>query len=122
MLAFSVVVLGGLGSIPGALIGGLVFGLVYEFGGTYCSSQRDVIIFAILILVLVVRPTGLLGREGLPLIGTWRSWSLGAALAILAAAPRPFRGSAPRRDDGAARAAAGGAVCLQHHRRSCSTR
>src|SRR5919202_2077906 len=64
VLAFSVVVLGGLGSIPGALLGGLVFGLVYEFGGTYVLSQRDVLIFAILILVLVVKPTGLLGRVG----------------------------------------------------------
>jgi branched-chain amino acid transport system permease protein len=64
VLAFSVVVLGGLGSIPGALLGGLVFGLVYEFGGTYLLAQRDVVIFAILILVLVLRPTGLLGREG----------------------------------------------------------
>ena len=64
ILAFSVVVLGGLGSIPGALLGGLVFGLVNEFGGAYMSPQRDVIIFAILILVLVIRPTGLLGREG----------------------------------------------------------
>lgn len=64
VLAFSVVVLGGLGSIPGALLGGLVFGLVYEFGGTYFLSQRDVLIFAILIVVLVVRPTGLLGKEG----------------------------------------------------------
>ena len=64
VLAFSVVVLGGLGSIPGALVGGLVFGLVYEFGGTYMLSQRDVIIFAILIVVLVLRPRGLLGREG----------------------------------------------------------
>ena len=64
VLAFSVVVLGGLGSIPGALLGGLVFGLVYELGGTYLLPQRDVIVFAILILVLVVRPRGLLGREG----------------------------------------------------------
>jgi branched-chain amino acid transport system permease protein len=64
VLAFSVVVLGGLGSIPGALLGGLVFGLVYEFAGTYVLSQRDLVIFAILILVLVWRPTGLLGREG----------------------------------------------------------
>src|SRR5919199_3697113 len=64
VLAFSVVVLGGLGSIPGALVGGLVFGLVYEFGGTYVLSQRDVLIFAILIVVLVLRPRGLLGREG----------------------------------------------------------
>ena len=64
VLAFSVVVLGGLGSIPGALIGGLAFGLVNEFSSTYVLAQRDVVIFAILILVLVIRPTGLLGREG----------------------------------------------------------
>lgn len=64
ILAFSIVVLGGLGSIPGVLVGGIVFGLVYEFAGIYMLSQRDVIIFAILILVLVVKPTGLLGREG----------------------------------------------------------
>jgi branched-chain amino acid transport system permease protein len=64
ILAFSVVVLGGLGSVPGALLGGLVFGLVYEFAGTYMLPQRDVAIFAILILVLVVKPTGLMGREG----------------------------------------------------------
>jgi branched-subunit amino acid ABC-type transport system permease component len=37
---------------------------VYEFGGTYVLSQRDVVIFVILILVLVIKPTGLLGREG----------------------------------------------------------
>jgi branched-chain amino acid transport system permease protein len=64
ILAFSVVVLGGLGSIPGALLGGLVFGLVNEFAGTYALEQRDVVIFAILVLVLVVRPTGLLGKAG----------------------------------------------------------
>src|ERR1700737_3244683 len=53
--AFGVWALGGLGSIPGALLGVLVFGLVYEFGGTYVLPQRDVVIFAILILVLVIR-------------------------------------------------------------------
>jgi branched-chain amino acid transport system permease protein len=64
ILAFSVVVLGGLGSIPGALLGGIVFGLVSEFAGVYLLGQRDVVIFAILVLVLVLRPTGLLGKEG----------------------------------------------------------
>lgn len=64
ILAFSVVVLGGLGSVPGALVGGLAFGLIYEFSSTYALPQRDVIIFAILIVVLVVKPTGLFGREG----------------------------------------------------------
>jgi branched-chain amino acid transport system permease protein len=64
ILAFSVVVLGGLGSIPGALVGGLVFGLVNEFAGTYALEEREVVVFAILVFVLIVRPTGLLGREG----------------------------------------------------------
>ena len=64
ILAFSVVVLGGLGSIPGALVGGLVFGLVNEFAGTYALEEREVVVFAILIVVLVTRPTGLLGKQG----------------------------------------------------------
>jgi len=64
ILAFSVVILGGLGSIPGALLGGLAFGLVNEFSGIYLLSQRDVVLFAILIVVLVTKPTGLLGRVG----------------------------------------------------------
>jgi branched-chain amino acid transport system permease protein len=64
ILAFSVVVLGGLGSIPGALLGGLAFGLVSEFSSIYLLPQRDVVVFAIMILVLVTRPTGLLGKEG----------------------------------------------------------
>lgn len=64
ILAFSVVVLGGLGSIPGALVGGLAFGLVSEFAGTYALEQRDVVIFAVLVIVLIARPTGLLGRQG----------------------------------------------------------
>jgi branched-chain amino acid transport system permease protein len=64
VLAFSIVVLGGLGSIPGVLVGGVVFGLVYEFAGTYLLSQRDVVIFALLILVLIIKPTGLMGRKG----------------------------------------------------------
>ncbi|GAC1506707.1 MAG: branched-chain amino acid ABC transporter permease [Candidatus Dormibacteraceae bacterium] len=63
-LAFSVVVLGGLGSIPGALVGGLVFGLVNEYAGTYALEEREVVVFALLIFILVVRPTGLLGRSG----------------------------------------------------------
>ncbi|HEU5423138.1 MAG TPA: branched-chain amino acid ABC transporter permease [Nitrolancea sp.] len=64
VLAFSVVVLGGLGSIPGALLGGLAFGMVNEFASVYALPQRDVVVFTILILVLVLKPTGLLGREG----------------------------------------------------------
>lgn len=62
--AFTVVVLGGLGSIPGALLGGLVLGIVSEFATTWLPDQAQVLVFALLIFVLVVKPTGLLGKEG----------------------------------------------------------
>ena len=72
--AFIVVILGGLGSVPGALAGGIVFGLIDQFsqaplphGGLFGWSSlariKDVIFFAVLLIVLIVRPTGLLGRE-----------------------------------------------------------
>src|SRR5260370_38604091 len=54
ILAFSVVVLGGLGSVPGALIGGLEFGRIYEFASAYVRPPRHVIVFAILIGALVL--------------------------------------------------------------------
>jgi branched-chain amino acid transport system permease protein len=68
--AFAVVVLGGLGSIPGALIGGLVFGLLDQtisstsIGGFQLGALKEALIFLAMVLVLVVRPTGLLGKEG----------------------------------------------------------
>jgi branched-chain amino acid transport system permease protein len=61
--AFVAAVLGGIGSIPGALLGGLILGFAETFVAAYLSSSyRDAIAFAILILVLLVRPSGLLGR------------------------------------------------------------
>jgi len=61
--AFTAAVLGGIGNVPGAMLGGIIIGLVEAFGGQYIStSWVDVIIFSILVLVLVVRPAGLLGR------------------------------------------------------------
>lgn len=61
--AFSAAVLGGIGSIPGAMVGGLFLGVAEVFGGVYIDSAfRDAIAFAILILVLLFRPAGLLGR------------------------------------------------------------
>jgi branched-chain amino acid transport system permease protein len=61
--AFVAAVLGGIGSVPGAMVGGLVLGLSEEFvAGYLLSSYRDAIAFGILILVLLVRPTGLFGR------------------------------------------------------------
>jgi len=73
--AFLVVILGGLGSVPGALAGGLLFGFIDQFsqaplpgggifGLTSFSGLKDAIFFVVLLLVLVIRPTGLLGREG----------------------------------------------------------
>jgi len=62
--AFTAAVLGGIGNIPGAMIGGLVIGLIESVGGQVLAVRwTDVIIFSILIIVLVLRPSGLLGRS-----------------------------------------------------------
>jgi branched-chain amino acid transport system permease protein len=62
--AFAAAVLGGIGSIPGAMLGGLVLGVTEVFGVAIgYSSYRDAIAFAILVLVLLVKPTGLLGQK-----------------------------------------------------------
>ena len=63
MKAFTAAVLGGIGSIPGAMIGGLLLGLAESFTAAYLSSEyKDVVAFSLLILVLLFRPTGLLGK------------------------------------------------------------
>jgi branched-chain amino acid transport system permease protein len=62
--AFVAAVLGGIGSVPGAMIGGLAIGIVEILSKTYISSQlADAIVFAILIVVLLVKPTGILGKK-----------------------------------------------------------
>ncbi len=62
--AFVAAVLGGIGSIPGAMIGGLVLGIVEILSKTYISSQlSDAIVFGILVVVLLVKPTGILGKK-----------------------------------------------------------
>ncbi len=62
--AFVAAVLGGIGSIPGAALGGLIIGLVETFvSGTAASTYRDAIAFAILIAILVFKPSGLLGKR-----------------------------------------------------------
>jgi len=64
MKAFAAAVLGGIGSIPGAMIGGLTLGIMEIMGVAYLSSSyKDAIAFAILILVLLIRPQGLLGKK-----------------------------------------------------------
>ncbi|SHN73028.1 branched-chain amino acid ABC transporter permease [Desulfovibrio litoralis] len=61
--AFTAAVLGGIGSIPGAMLGGLVLGLCESFGTGYISSDyEDAFAFSLLILILIIRPSGLLGK------------------------------------------------------------
>ena len=62
--AFTAAVFGGIGSVPGAMLGGILLGIIEIFGKAYISTQlSDAIVFAVLILVLLVRPTGLLGKK-----------------------------------------------------------
>jgi branched-chain amino acid transport system permease protein len=64
LIAFTTVVLGGMGSFVGAMIGGLVIGVVEAMGGLFLGdSLGQVGIFAIFILILLFRPTGLLGHK-----------------------------------------------------------
>jgi branched-chain amino acid transport system permease protein len=61
--AFTAAVLGGIGSLPGAMLGGVLIGLIEAFWSAYFTiAYKDVAVFAILVLVLIFRPTGLLGR------------------------------------------------------------
>lgn len=62
--AFTAAVLGGIGSIPGAMIGGVLLGVIEIFSRAYISTQlSDAIVFAVLIIVLLIKPTGLLGKK-----------------------------------------------------------
>ena len=61
--AFTAAVFGGIGSIPGAMLGGILLGVIEILGKAYISTELgDAIVFAVLIVVLLVRPTGLLGK------------------------------------------------------------
>lgn len=63
--AFVVCVIGGLGTVPGALVGGLVLGLIESFSGHWFGPQNAVLIgFGLMLVLLMTRPTGLLGRKG----------------------------------------------------------
>ena len=62
--AFTAAVFGGIGSIPGAMIGGILLGIIEIFSKSYISTYlADAIVFAVLIIVLLVKPTGILGRK-----------------------------------------------------------
>jgi branched-chain amino acid transport system permease protein len=62
--AFVIVILGGMGSIPGAIVGGIILGLIEAIGGGYFSAAyKDVFGFGALVLILAIKPTGLFGKE-----------------------------------------------------------
>jgi branched-chain amino acid transport system permease protein len=102
---FTAAVLGGLGSLPGAVIGGLLLGVAESFGVTWFGgSARQLVSFAVLVAVLWLRPNGLLGAPGTlrePLTGTFfgsgtalriRPWQIAVLLLVVGAA-LPFFGS-----------------------------
>jgi branched-chain amino acid transport system permease protein len=63
MKAFTAAVLGGIGSLPGAVLGGFLIGIIEAFwAGYFSSAYKDVAVFGVLVLVLIFRPSGLLGR------------------------------------------------------------
>jgi branched-chain amino acid transport system permease protein len=63
--AFAIIILGGLGSIPGAVIGGLLYGIAENITGYLTNSTwQNAVAFALLIAVLIIRPTGLFGQKG----------------------------------------------------------
>ena len=61
--AFTAAVFGGIGSIPGAALGGVLLGIIEIMAKTYISTQlSDAIVFGVLIIVLLIKPAGLLGK------------------------------------------------------------
>ncbi|MFZ5569607.1 MAG: branched-chain amino acid ABC transporter permease [Thermodesulfobacteriota bacterium] len=62
--AFTAAILGGIGNIPGAMVGGLLLGVIEALGAAYLSiAWKDAIAFCVLIVILIVRPTGILGEQ-----------------------------------------------------------
>ncbi|GAA3956204.1 branched-chain amino acid ABC transporter permease [Allohahella marinimesophila] len=63
MKAFVIIILGGMGSVPGAIAGGLIIGFAESFGGFYISTAyKDIIAFGLLVVILSIRPTGLFAK------------------------------------------------------------
>ncbi len=66
LLALPAVVIGGMQSIPGAILGGLLVGVLEQLASTYISPKAsDVVIYALLLVILMVRPWGLLGQRAI---------------------------------------------------------
>lgn len=75
--AFVAAVFGGIGSVPGAMIGGILIGVIEILGRAYISPQlSDAIVFAVLILVLIIKPTGILGKKVREKYNYRRDWFL----------------------------------------------
>jgi branched-chain amino acid transport system permease protein len=63
--AFVIIILGGMGSVPGAILGGYILGFSESLGATYISNDyKDIIAFVLLVLILSVKPTGLFSKGG----------------------------------------------------------
>ena len=63
--AFVIIILGGMGSIPGAVLGGLIIGFAESFGAYYISTDyKDIIAFVLLVVILSMRPEGLFAKRG----------------------------------------------------------
>jgi len=63
--AFVIIILGGMGSIPGAIVGGLIIGFAESFGAYYVSTDyKDIIAFVLLVVILSMRPEGLFAKRG----------------------------------------------------------
>ena len=70
LIAFVIVVLGGLGSLEGALLGGICIGLVQSFSGYYVAPAfGQMFYFLLFLLVMILRPAGLLGQRGAAMVG-----------------------------------------------------
>ena len=69
LAAFVVVVLGGLGNLTGALLGGFIIGLVEAFSGFYVPELKEAVYFVVFIIVLLIRPTGIFGVVGAEEVG-----------------------------------------------------
>ncbi|SFJ49321.1 Branched-chain amino acid transport system / permease component [Halobacillus dabanensis] len=63
--AFVIIIIGGMGSVPGAILGGYILGFTESLGATYISNDyKDIIAFLLLVVILSIKPKGLFTREG----------------------------------------------------------
>ena len=61
--AFAALIIGGFGSLPGAIVGGVLVGLIESYSTYFTTTYRDVVVFGALLLMLAIRPQGILGSR-----------------------------------------------------------